>query len=146
MVHTHPSSSGPSAVDLSELASSGLSTSYVMGADGSVYALSVTNASLFTSFAANYLGSSNVDQSTGYFSSSSPLNSDFEIMYKSIRDDAGQSWGDATAGALGQILADKSAGVSMYKLDASGNFKAVGATASTDLTTGKTTFDINKCN
>ncbi len=145
MVHTHPNSSGPSATDLSELFKSGMTTSYTIGADGSVYALSVTNASLFNTFAGNYLKTSDIG-SDGYFSNSSSLNFDFEKMYKSIRDDAGQSWGDATAGALGQILADKNAGVSMYKLVSNGTFKAIGASETTDFTTGKTTFDINKCN
>lgn len=133
VAHTHPDGGypAPSATDLYMLMDTyddyyKTTLSFVYAADGSLYALQVTDPAALASFLANYPPGANHDNVTHNFADHTALKSDYDNAYQTLLIQ-GMSPNEANEKAMAYVFDKYDAGITMLKADANHNFKAVAA-------------------
>lgn len=160
--HGHDASSfpQPSPADFyisGELASQSngfLSTSYILSAS-SAYAIVVTDLNLFSAFLANYPKSTNIDDYSGDFKSSSTLYTNTQEIGQNAYNADPRSLSSnpaeikaaeisANEVLLVYFLAQYNTGITLLKKDSSGSFKPLHFTKT--IQNGKTIIQVSPCN
>ncbi|WP_346983205.1 hypothetical protein [Chryseobacterium sp. POE27] len=125
-MHNHPQNTAPSAGDVYSMMFyhnqyNTFNTRYVVLSNGTVYALTITNADAFANFLSNYPPS----QQPGYAPNfPTALNYEYTDIYT--------YYNGTQEMALAFILDKYNAGIALTKMDASGNFKKLGTRENTN--------------
>ncbi|MDY0090830.1 MAG: hypothetical protein RBR78_10765 [Flavobacteriaceae bacterium] len=130
-VHTHPVDGFDSFSPMdfygfhtSHTANSNFSTMFVLGANGEVYSLTITDPVKFTNFAGLFPVADHFDPVTQGWKVGSPIEKAFMDALRNFRD-KGKSWDEAYALANAYVLRKYNAGMSISKKDSNGDFKTL---------------------
>jgi hypothetical protein len=131
IAHTHPAGGypPPSATDLYTIMDTyndyqKCNYSFVYAADGSLYALQVTDPAAMATFLANYPPATYLDNTTHNFVEGTPLKADFNTAFAYLTA-GGMSANEAYGKAMAFVFDKYGAGVTMQKADANHNFSTV---------------------
>ncbi|MFL9484693.1 hypothetical protein ACI6Q2_18060 [Chitinophagaceae bacterium LWZ2-11] len=137
LVHTHSFASAgsntmnlmrPSAADfyvvMNHAGDSDFQTSYVLGADGSMYALTITDRNMAKKFLQKtyYAESTNLDAASSDFKAGGMMQRMYDDAYQAAIN-VGQDINTAAANAMAYALYSSESGISLLKADANGDFK-----------------------
>ena len=139
-IHNHPNNNPPSPGDFYSLINarnqySNYNTRYVVTQDGTTYALVVTDPSAMNTFLQNYPPSITPNPNGG--------------NYINFPQSLFEEWTDlkldfSESGALAYILNKYNSGITLTKMDAAGNFRAVNITT-TQNADGTTSYNYSLC-
>jgi hypothetical protein len=156
-MHTHPASaySAPSAGDIYALPNAHAShasynVNYIYAADGTRYALTITDATKAAAFVANNPMASNVDPATNSWMTTGNANdifAEFNRVYNSIDPPpgGGPNADAAFERAQAYVLDKFDTGMTLLKADASGSYKEIHTVKTLD-SSGNAVYSNYNCN